>query len=321
MFRHILCPIDFTTFSHTALAHAVMIARAHGAAVTGLHVMAAPTAQNLHVPKWTTEDLSRMEAQVLKVLREAGAPSPRALAVAGDPAFEIEKVVSALPADLVVMPIHGWKGLMTGACGSVTEHVLCHARAPIMIVPDSSTHLTPACDGGFHRIVCGIDFSPAAVRALRYAGVLASADRGHLIVTHVVSGNDNSSTAMTGRDAQDPNSPSALWRQRVHLAADTDIPPGVSVQERVQVGDPAAEILRLAGDEQSELIVIGGHRGHPPGCVMSAVVAGASCPVLVIRVCPRLDEINRLEQNPSVRSLTRAAETNQISASASRSPL
>jgi nucleotide-binding universal stress UspA family protein len=47
------------------------------------------------------------------------------------------------------------------------------------------------------------------------------------------------------------------------------------------------EILRLARDEHADLIVIGGHRGHPPGCVLSGVVAGASCPVLVVRLCPR----------------------------------
>ena len=269
MFHNILCPIDFTTFSHTALEHAVGIAHAHGASVTGLHVVPAGAAHDPNLPKWTTEDLRRLEAQVLKVLREADAPSPRAIAVVGDPALEIEKLASALPADVIVMPRHGWTGLMTHASGSVTEHVMCHARAPIIVVPESAKRLAPTSE--MHRIVCGIDFSPASLKALRYAGDLASADHRQLIVTHV-----------------DPNGPSTLWRGRLHTVTANDIPPGVAVQERVQVGNPASEILRLAREDGADLIAIGGHRGHPPGCVMSGVVAGASCPILIVRAGPRL---------------------------------
>jgi nucleotide-binding universal stress UspA family protein len=289
MLRNILCPIDFTTFSHSALERAVVIARAHGAAVTGLHVV-APTTVHGEMPTSTSEDVARLEAQLLKVLREADAPSPRAFVVAGRPALEIERLANALPADLVVMPRHGWTGLMTHACSTVTDHVLCHARAPVVVVPESTRPFTPESDGEFHRIVCGIDFSPASLRALRYAAALSRLDRGQLIVSHVVSGRDQpSSTHMPDRDPQDPNERLEFWRRRLHTAAGSDIPPDVTVEERVQVGDPAGEILRLAREQQSDLIVIGGHRGHPPGCVMSDVVAGASRPVLVVRACDRTE--------------------------------
>ena len=49
-------------------------------------------------------------------------------------------------------------------------------------------------------------------------------------------------------------------------------------------GDPASEILRLAQEESADLIVIGGHRGNPPGCVMNAVVTRSRCPALAVRV-------------------------------------
>jgi nucleotide-binding universal stress UspA family protein len=287
MLRNILCPFDFTTFSHAALDRAVAIARAHGAAVTALHVLAATPAHNEVPSTAASEYLRTMEAQLLKVLREADAPCPRAIAVAGDPALEIEKLASRLPADLVVMPRHGWTGLVTHTCGAVTEHVLCHARAPIIVVPESTKQFTPESDGKFHRILCGIDFSPASLRALRYAGALASADCGQLVLSHVVSGSGSASTMLADRDAHHANNGLEVWRRRLHSAAAIDIPPAVTVQERVQVGNPAAEILQLARDEQADLVAIGGHRGHPPGCVMSSVVTAASCPVLIVRVCDR----------------------------------
>jgi universal stress protein A len=230
-----------------------------------------------------------MEAQLLKVLREADAPRPRAIVVAGRPALEIERLANGLPADLVVMPRHGWTGLMTHGCSIVTDHVLSHARAPVVVVPESTQPLTAESDGEFHRIVCGIDFSPASLRALCYAAALSRLDRGQLIVSHVVSGRDYpSSTQVPDHDTQDPDDRLEFWRRRLHTAAGSDIPPDVTVEERVQLGDPAGEILRLAREQQSDLIVIGGHRGHPPGCVMSGVVAGASRPVLVVRACDRL---------------------------------
>jgi nucleotide-binding universal stress UspA family protein len=128
MFHNILCPIDFTTFSHHALGYAVALARAQGGSLTGVHVVA----------KGGASDLATLQAQVLKILREANAPSPTALAVLGDPATEIEKLATAVSADLIVMPLHGWTGRSGHRCGSVTDHVLCQVGAPVLIVPDTA---------------------------------------------------------------------------------------------------------------------------------------------------------------------------------------
>jgi nucleotide-binding universal stress UspA family protein len=139
MFHHILCPIDFTTFSHCALQRAVELARTHGASVTGVHVVPLATACSLAGARrgLTPDDLDLLRAQVLKVLQEANAPSPTAVAVVGDPAVEIEKLAASLPADLIVMPLHGWTGFNAHGCGLVTGHVLCHAGTPVLIVPDA----------------------------------------------------------------------------------------------------------------------------------------------------------------------------------------
>ena len=53
----------------------------------------------------------------------------------------------------------------------------CHTRG-------SSS--APAGQKGLRRIACAIDFSPASLKALRYAGGLAEACRSTLLVTHVL---------------------------------------------------------------------------------------------------------------------------------------
>jgi nucleotide-binding universal stress UspA family protein len=138
MFRRILCPIDFTTFSHHALEYAVALARSQGASVTGVHVLSTPPSAWPSEARGepTGDDLTHFQAQVLKILRETEAPSPTAVAVPGDPAHEIERLATALGADAIVMPIHGLTGRAAHACGAVTEHVLCHATVPVIVVPD-----------------------------------------------------------------------------------------------------------------------------------------------------------------------------------------
>jgi nucleotide-binding universal stress UspA family protein len=63
---------------------------------------------------------------------------------------------------------------------------------------------------------------------------------------------------------------------------------GVDVECLVTAGTPHAEIVRIAKERQSELVVVGAH-SHPAlerimfGSTTNHVVRRASCPVLTIR--------------------------------------
>ena len=62
----------------------------------------------------------------------------------------------------------------------------------------------------------------------------------------------------------------------------------LSFEHRLVMGDPATEIVRIAEEEQAELIVLGTH-GRTGlsrilmGSVAEAVVRHAPCPVLIYR--------------------------------------
>jgi len=287
MFQHILCPIDFTSFSHQAARQAAAIARWCGSSITGIHVIAhtpeRATLPDEIDPHPTAADLTRMQADLLTALQEAEAPSPRAVAVCGDPAAEIVRLAGSLPADLIVLGARGRTGLADGTCGSVTAGVLSHAPAPVITVPH--TWESAASDGtqGFRRIACAIDFSPASLKALRYASALAEAFRSTLLVAHVIeleaglAGSPDRVGSPAARTAE------SRWRHRLHEAADRDLPTTAEVHEHLLTGDPASGILRLAQEESADLIVIGGHKGNPPRCVMNTVVTRSRCPVLAVR--------------------------------------
>ena len=286
MFQHILCPIDFTSFSDRAVRQAVAIARCDGAAITGIQVIAHDGVREIfrdgNGPYPTSADLTRMQAHLLKVLQEADAPSPTAVAVCGDPAAEVVKLAGALPADLIILGARGRTGLAGGTCGSVTEEVLCHAPYPVMTVPHTWEVSAAAGQKVFRRIVCAVDFSPASVKALQYAAALAEACRSTLLVSHVV----ESEIALAGTTKRlgspEPRTADSTWRHRLHEAVECALPRGANVQERLMTGDPASEILRLAQEESADLIVIGSHRGNPPKCVMNAVVTRSRCPALAV---------------------------------------
>jgi nucleotide-binding universal stress UspA family protein len=268
MFSNVLIPVDFTSFSLNALERAVAIARYFEVGVTAIHVLVEDAA--------TAPSADAARSRLLELLHEVNAPSPRAIVVIGDPATEIVKLAVAAPTDLLVMPSQGRTGAAEGTCGSVSKEVLCHAPGPVIVVPSTAGARPADAGGAFRRIACAIDFSPASLKALRHAGELAGAAGAPLLVVHVLP-----AAAASRTDAAEGQ---VMWRHRLHVSAHCEIPEGVCVEERLKTGDAAEEILRLADEEQSDLIVIGGHKGNPPGCVMNAIVTRSRCPVLVVRV-------------------------------------
>lgn len=73
----------------------------------------------------TLDELSNMynENKLIKFMPE------------GHPNEDIIKTADSWEADLIVMGTHGQTGLLQFLTGSVTEHIMRHAKIPIMIVP------------------------------------------------------------------------------------------------------------------------------------------------------------------------------------------
>jgi nucleotide-binding universal stress UspA family protein len=292
----ILCPIDFSDFSRRAFDYAATLARWYGASITTLHVrppavsIAAPLTplapvEPVPLPPVDLEPIRRQLAAFVS----SGAPPAIAIepqVVEGDPAREI--LAEAESADVIVMGTHGRSGFERLMVGSVTETVLRKAPCSVLTVPLSAVPVgtVPVV---FRRIVAAVDFSDISMAALREAACLAEEAGARLTVMHVIEVPEHL----------------ALWIDRVdgigHVREWADaaarhlrdaVGPGTreyaQVDQRVETGKAYREILRVADEQDADLMVIGAH-GHSVieqmfvGSTAQHVVRRAGCPVLVVR--------------------------------------
>lgn len=133
------------------------------------------------------------------------------------------------------------------------------------------------------KILFPTDYSSASGAALRYAVSLAKHSQAMLLVVYV----EPPSLPPVGRaDKHSKEDEAALAKRLQSLAGDDEH--GLTHETRKLRGDPAAEIVRLASDEDIDLIVMAtagrsGLRRVLMGSVAEAIVRQAPCPVLTLK--------------------------------------
>ena len=294
--RRILCPVDFSDFSRHALDYAAGIARAYGARITALHVvppitsMLPASGEGLYPPLvFRPEDLEQFRKELESFVRESGIDAVDADVVQGSVAGEIARVAKELPADLLVMGSHGRSGFERLMLGSVTEKLLRTAPCAVLTVPARAPAVAPV-NALFSRVLCAVDFSPASLRAIALAQSLAGEAAARLCVMHVLEPvSVFEPVVATGPDGLPAVSADHRRevRRRLEGLVDRDARAFTDVAEVVVAGKPDREILRTAGEQRSDLIVIGAHGGRlgvPAfGSTTAHVVREAQCPVLTVR--------------------------------------
>lgn len=299
--RNILCPVDFSDASRHALAHASAIAAWYEARLIVMHVSApvpvfdVASSLDMHLaPPVTLKALGRDD--LLAVLRRfvtpvvGEAPVDMLLLEASDPRSEILAQAAALEADLLVMGAHGRSGFERLLVGSVTEKVLRKAGCPVLVVPHRAADPVPSESAPFRRIVCAIDFSSGSERALAYALDLAEEADAQLTLLHAIElppelreipvhGDVNVDAVRAAAEAE------CLRRLRALVPAEAHT--YCTVHTTVIEGRAHRQIMKLAADEQADLIVMGIEgRGAVDlmvfGSNTQAVIRDAGCPVLAI---------------------------------------
>lgn len=300
--RRILCPIDFSGFSRRALDHSVAIAKWYDSTVTLFHVAAiAPTAAYglgdpiLPSMLLTQEDREQL-LQSMKAFAAAEAGSSVRLqfeVAQGTAATEILAQIDEMRADLLVMGTQGRSGFERLVLGSVTEKVLRKATCAVLSVPRLAHDAVPAVL--FKRILCAVDFSECSRHALDYAVSLAQQAQGELTVVHALELEpelppDLHETVIGGPVSLADYIEAAEndYRDRLKSVVPEAVRAQCSVNTRLLRGKAYREILRVALEEGSDVIVIGIHgRGAMDlmffGSTAQHVVRQASCPVLTLR--------------------------------------
>jgi nucleotide-binding universal stress UspA family protein len=301
----ILCPIDFSEYSRHALDHAVALARRYQSAITVLHVFSTlPTATYATgMPGFEPVMLTLADRdQLLMTMRRFIEPESASGIVMdvmireGNTAGEIVNQAADMGAGLVVMGTHGRTGFDRLLLGSVTEKILRKATCPVLTVPRRHPDAVPATQALFRRILCPVDFSDCSMHALAYAISLAQDLGAHLIVLHAMTYELAVTPDMYGAIIMnDPETLGAFYRryeadtrQRMADAVPATLAASCSVETMVSTGKPGGEILRVASEQQADLIVVGVQgRGAADlmffGSTTNHVLREAVCPVLTVR--------------------------------------
>lgn len=143
--KRILIPLDGSKVAEAALPTARSLARAFGAEVFLLRIIAAaadlhPTADGqLDFGHDDTRARSRAYLDTIAATFAHEGIRVETLVVGGDAASIILEVAGDVDADLVVMSTHGRSGLERAVIGSVTDHVIRFSAAPVLVARPAET--------------------------------------------------------------------------------------------------------------------------------------------------------------------------------------
>ena len=301
--QRILCPVDFSDCSQRALDHAVALAHWYDAKVTVFHacapvpISAYATVASMMPPSIVGGENQNDVRDALQKFASRGAGTNILIELEvgeGEAAKEILAKADAARSSLIVLGTHGRSGFERLLLGSVTEKVLRKAGCPVLTVPPrlAAASATPAVT--FKRIVCAVDFSECSLRALEYAMSIAQEANALLTVLHVVEpvpnvpADDESVLAGIKSVREYIVAAEDQGRELLRRAIPDDVRAFCQVETVQTVGTPYREILRVATEQASDLIVLGVHgRGVVDllffGSTAQHVVRQAACPVLTLR--------------------------------------
>jgi nucleotide-binding universal stress UspA family protein len=291
--ERIVCPVDFSEFSAKAFDYAYSLARHYGARLLVEHVVQPLTVTYPYYgfPDSTAYDvygsLASDAEQRLKELVQARSwdgLQPEWIVQKGLAADSILGLAKTQSASLIVMGTHGRRGLDRLTMGSVTERVLRKSQCPVLVVRKPAHDFCDPKDlkepVHLSKILLCTDFSDYALRALDYAFSLAMEYNAELTLLHVLENvhvsTDLGSVVAHARDCLDNSIPN-------------DAVNWCKFKSVVRIGRPYQEIVQLAIETQSDLIILG-VRGRNAlnlalfGSTTHRVIQLGSCPVLAVHI-------------------------------------
>jgi len=305
-FSRVLCAIDLTDSSRRALDCALWWARQHDADVSVLHVrrLAPPTAD----ADGLAGDVISPAATPAALVDPPLTPGERDARLAELGSFvhdrrtdglQVEVLLDedvslagailgradALAADLIVMGAGTNQESEHPALGGATAEVVRSASCSVLVVPPPAPDVANPSIAGVKRVMCAVSLSEASVPALECATSLAGQAAAHLTVVHVVELFSEVAALAYDFDAHREARLQPACDQLVELVGIV-VGGHRPVEEIVAQGTASREILKLAVEEDTDLIVIG--RDSPARVRAGGrhtgqdVAREARCPVLFV---------------------------------------
>ena len=140
-FKRLLCPVDFSASSTTALQVASSLAKESDAELTVLHVLDWPEDDEVLMKRLTEPEFRlpfeasvqrRLDGLITDEVRTWAKPTT--VVVHGKPYRRILEIAAQDKTDLIVMGVHGRNPLDLMLFGSTTNHVVRKASCPVLTV-------------------------------------------------------------------------------------------------------------------------------------------------------------------------------------------
>jgi nucleotide-binding universal stress UspA family protein len=284
-FKNILLATDFSRASKKALEYAASLARRYGSALYLTHVITVD-GYPLVSPEYAASSLQKMHNEARQGFRELLKSGElielpyKVLIQEGNLWPSIEELIKTYDIDLLVVGTHGVGAVEKVLIGSGAEEIFRKARVPVLTVGPSAAK-EPLYEMEFKNILFATDFGRSAEREAEYAISLAQKHCSRLRLVHVLPHPE-----ACGEDvlaAKKENSMAQL-RELVLTSANLHC----KLDFEVAVGEPVEQVLRIAGETKSDLIIMGAKgrsslAGNVPHTKAYRVVCGAQCPVMTVR--------------------------------------
>lgn len=288
MIDTILVPTDGSPGAEATIDHALEFARADGASVHALSVVAAPDGP----PTLTADQREELAADATRrgremTIRITDRAEERDVSASreireGVPYEEILAAVDEHDVDLVLMGTHGRTGADRARLGSTTERVIALADVPVLSVRLSDGEAAPV--EGYDRIVVPTDGSDAAERAAEAALDVASTYDATVHAVYVV---DTTTYALEDAPRSIVGLLSEGGENATETIAELARERNLEATTAVRRGQPATMLLEYATSVDADLLAMGTRgqaagEGRLLGSTTARVVRRSEIPVLTI---------------------------------------
>ncbi|HOO52061.1 MAG TPA: universal stress protein [Alphaproteobacteria bacterium] len=278
MFKKILYPTAFEKFYQDVLG-CVMNLKAIGTEeVVLLHVIYAENFPHacdgyfLKMANTLRHLIDSQMAEAVKIVESAGL-RPTVRIEIGIPHQEILRVAEEENVSLIVCGRErkGYAGEIL--IGSITDRIVRHGKIPVYVPKCTDIYGTAAksadafCRDPFRRILYPTDWSDCAANALRYLKSLKNARVEEVIVAHVMD-----EKAMKLQPEEKFREFEKIDREKLELVKQELDAEGFKVKTLLQMGNPRAELIKIAKEENTSLILMGTHgKGRMKGILWGSV--------------------------------------------------
>ena len=299
--QSVMVATDFSEASKKPLRRALAIARHYKAKFYLAHVvsslgykLAGPGAASLAADA-VRREARQWEDELVRSGALAGLSHEVIVRVAAEGGVweELEKILTQVHVDMLVVGTHGRRGLGKLLLGSVAEQIFRHADCPVVTVGPGSSPDSPIDTAReLQSILFATDFEEASLHALRYAISYANHFGTKLVLLHVLPAvlvleGPHRPTAAAVMDLREQARADRLRRLEA-LASHARL--AVPAEFLVEFGSPSETILQVANRFAADAIVMGlrrttriGTASHLPWAVAYEVACASSCPVLTVR--------------------------------------